>query len=112
MIDEQLVEKALNYMRDNAEPLAKAKAERIYLEQFRKSKKALLFGMAPSTLTTVADRENWAYSHQEYLALLEGLRAAIEAEEELKWHMVAAQLKVEVYRTQQANARSVDRAHT
>ena len=119
MISQDDVEAALEFMRKNAQPLAKAKSERIYLEQFRKSKKAILFSQAPTTIgegsdsrkATVADRENYAYADPEYIELLEGLRIAVEQEEHIKWKMSAAEAKVEVWRTQQANARSVDAAH-
>lgn len=109
MIDERHVEKALEFMRDNAAALAKAKAERIYMEQWRKSKKALLYSQSPDG--TIPERESWVYAHSEYLEVLDGLKAAVEEEERLKWLMTAAELKIDVYRTQQANARSVDRAH-
>lgn len=108
MITEQQVEKALDFIRDNAGPLAEAKANRIYLEEFRKSKKALLVNNVSGT---VQERDSYAYSHQEYIDLLEALKAAVEAEERLKWLMVAAQVKTEVFRTQQANNRFIDRAH-
>jgi len=119
MISQDDVEHALEFMRTNALPLARAKAERIYLEQFRKSKKAILFSQAPESVgvgsdsrrATIADRENYAYADPEYIALLEGLKAAVEQEEHIKWKMNAAELKVEVWRTQQANARSIDAAH-
>ena len=104
------VSNALEYIRKNAPNLAAAKAERIYLEQVRKSKKALLINDAPDG--TIQAKESYAYSHDDYLELLEGLRAAVEQEEHFKWMMVAAQLKVEVYRTQQANNRFIDKAHT
>ena len=110
MINEQQVEKALDFMRDNAPMLAKAKAERVYLEQFRKSKKALLISDAPQG--RVQDRESYAYAHQEYIQVLEGLKVAVEREEELRWMMAAAEAKVEVWRTQQANNRFIDRSHT
>jgi len=109
MINEIDIEKALDFIRDNSRDLAKAKADRIYLEQYRKSQKAILFQQAPKG--TVQDRECFAYSHEEYLQNIEGLKVAVEEEEKLKWLMVAAQLKVEVYRTQQANNRMVDRSH-
>jgi len=32
--------RALDFIRDNAQPYANAKAQRVYLENFRKSKKA------------------------------------------------------------------------
>lgn len=108
-------ELALNFIRDNAKKYAEAKANRVYLEQFRKSKKAILFAACPvnpGDKVTVADREAYAYSHQEYIELLNGLQIAIEQEEALKWQITAAQLKVEVWRTQQANNRMTDRAHT
>ena len=109
MISQDDVEAALEFMRKNAQPLAAAKANRIYLEQFRKSKKAMLFSECEEG--TVAAKENWAYAHPEYLEVLEGLKAAVEQEEHIKWKMTAAEMKVEVWRTQQANARSVDAAH-
>ena len=76
MISEQMVEKALEQMRTSAEALGKAKAERIYLEQFRKSKKALLFSDAPDG--TIADRESYAYKHPEYVELLDSLKRSEE----------------------------------
>lgn len=111
MISEKMVEKALETMRTKAGELAKAKAERIHCEQFRKSKKALLFNSAPSTCTTIADKENYAYSHPEYIELLDALKIAVEQEEELKWKMAAAEAYVEVWRTQEATNRAIDRAH-
>ena len=109
MINEP-IEKSLDFIRDNAEKLAKAKAMRIYLEQFRKSKKALLFIDSPKG--TIQDKESYAYAHDEYLLLLDNLKIAVEEEEKLKWMMVAAQAKIEVYRTQQADNRFIDKAHT
>lgn len=109
MTSEIKVEEALATMREIAPQLGKAKAERVQLEEFRKSKKALLFTQAPQG--TIADRENWAYAHDEYLALLDALKTAVEEEETLKWRMKAAELYVEVWRTQSANSRSIDRGH-
>lgn len=113
MINEINIEKALDFIRDNAGKYAEAKAQRIYLEEFRKSKKAALFNsypINPGDKPTVADRENYAYSHPEYIEILNGLQVAIEQEEEIKWKLKAAELKTEVWRTQQANNRRLDRA--
>lgn len=100
--------KAVDYIIANAGKFAKAKSERVYLEEFRKSKKALL--MAQSTAEAANAREQYAYSHDEYLALLDGLKAAVEVEEKLRWDLVAAQARVEIWRTEQANNRNQDRA--
>lgn len=95
-------------MIENAPRMAQAKGQRVYLEQFRKSKKALL--MNASAAKTIAERESEAYAHPEYIELLKGLQAAVELEEELKWMLVAAEARVELYRTESANARAQDRA--
>lgn len=100
--------KAIDFLLNNAGRFSKAKADRIYLEEFRKSKKALLMNQCQEK--TVNAREQYAYSHPEYLQLLDGLRAAVEVEEDLKWHLISAQLRVDVYRTQEASNRGMDRA--
>lgn len=95
---------AVDYIIANAKRFAKAKAERVYLEEFRKSKKALL--MKASTEPAIGAQERDAYAHDEYIALLEGLRQAVELEEKLRWDLIAAQARVEVWRTEQASARA------
>ena len=105
MNDEIDPQRAVDYLRDNADKFAKAKAERVYLEEFRKSKKSLL--MTQSDEKTQAGKEAYAYSHDEYIALLDGLKAAVEVEETVKWQMIAAQARIEVWRTQQANNRNI-----
>ena len=95
--------KAVDYIFDNAGNFAKAKAERIYLEEFRKSKKALL--MKRSLEETIGAQEREAYAHEEYRAVLEGLRSAIEIEEKLRWELISAQTRVDIWRSEQANLR-------
>lgn len=99
--------KAIEFIYQNAKPFAQAKANRIYCEEFRKSKKALL--MAQSTAEAANAREQYAYSHAEYLSLLEALKSAVETEEELRWKMVSAQARIEVWRSEEASARLMDR---
>jgi hypothetical protein len=101
-------ELAIEYIFKNGKQYAKAKAERIYLEEYRKSLKAILMKRSLETAVNAQERE--AYSDQEYLELLKGLRAAIEIEEEIRWGLIAAQARIEVYRTQSANDRAMDRA--
>ena len=99
---------AVDFIYRQAPKYAKAKAERVYLEEFRKSKKALLMKASDAGAINAQERE--AYSHPEYIALLDGLKAAVENEETLRWSLVAAQARVEIWRTESANNRSVDRA--
>lgn len=99
--------RSLDFIRDNAPLYAKAKSERIFLEEFRKSKKALLMRAAESAgHKTGAMQEREAYADAEYVQLLEGLRAAVEEEEKYRWLIVAAQAKIEAWRTIEANRRA------
>ena len=110
MITEIQVDAALNYIRDKAPEHGEAKATRRYLEEFRKSKKAILYSQFEGK-GTIQDREAFAYSHQEYLDLLAGLRVAIELEETLRYRIEAAKLKVEVWKAEQFNNRQIDKLH-
>ena len=100
------IEKALNHLRDFAPKLAKAKSNQVYLEQFRKTKKALLMVEAQEKGITAGNKQEvYAYAHPEYLELLVGLKVAVEEHEELKHLQIAANLKIECWRTIQANNR-------
>jgi hypothetical protein len=100
--------KAVDFLINNAKKYAAAKANRVYLEEFRKSKKAILMNQCEEKAAN--SREQYAYSHPEYLEILSGLKLAVEIEEELRWHQIAAQLRVEVWRSQEASNRGIERA--
>jgi hypothetical protein len=100
--------KAIEFILENAPKYAVAKAQRIYLEEFRKTKKALLMKDALARgIDSAVAQEREAYAHLEYADLLKGLMVAIEQEETLKWKLTAAQLKVDIYRTEEATNRFV-----
>lgn len=97
---------ALDYIRDNAPAYANAKAERVYLEEFRKTKKAML--MRDAELhghKTAAAQEREAYSHPEYVAVLNGLKDAVAEEERLRWLFVAAQARIDAWRSLESSRR-------
>lgn len=100
--------KAVDYLVEHSRRYAQAKADRVHLEHFRKSKKALLMNECAEKAVTA--REQYAYSHPDYMNLLEGLREAVRVEETLRWRLTAAQLRVEVWRSENANNRNQDRA--
>ena len=100
--------KAIDYILSNSKRFAKAKAERIYLEEYRKSLKALL--MKRSTEHVIGAQEREAYAHDEYRQLLEGIREAVEIEEKLRWDLIAAQAAIEVWRSQEATNRAETRS--
>lgn len=99
--------RALDFIRDQAPAYAKAKSERIYLEEFRKSKKALLMrGAEMRGHKAAVTQEREAYADPEYIELLQALQAAVESEETLRWRMVAAQARIEAWRTISASQRA------
>jgi len=105
-------EDAAQAIRDKAAAYGEAKAQRVYLDEFRKSKKALLMKNALEMGYEAANaQEREAYADPAYLQLLKGLAAAIEKEETLRWEIEAARLDVEIWRTREATNRMQDRVH-
>jgi hypothetical protein len=100
--------KAVDHIYKGGLILAKARAERVYMEEYRKSLKAIL--MKQSGEASVAAQEREAYSHPDYLAHLKALQVAVEQEEAARWGIVAAEARVEVWRSQEASNRRMDRA--
>lgn len=98
--------RALDFIRDNALVYAQAKANRIYLEEYRKTMKALCMQSAEAGgVHAISAQERDAYATLKYAEHLEALREAIEREEELRWLMVAAQAKIEVWRSLESSRR-------
>jgi hypothetical protein len=95
--------KAVDFLIANGKKAGQAKANRWYMEEYRKSLKAIL--MKKSMETSVNAQEREAYSHQEFIDHLKAVEEAIELEEELRWQMIAAQARIEVWRSQEATYR-------
>jgi len=95
--------KAIQYIIDTAPLYAKAKADRMYLEEFRKSRRSQL--MAQAGTEVLGKQETYAYAHQDYIEILEGIRQAVETEEKYRWLMTAAQARIECWRTEMFSAR-------
>jgi hypothetical protein len=105
-------EEAAQTIRDKAPAYGEAKAQRVYLEEFRKSKKALLMKDALTLGIEAANaQEREAYAHPSYQQLIRGLAEAIEKEETLKWEIESARLDIEIWRSREATNRNQDRAH-
>ena len=99
---------AIDYIIKHSKEYAKAKADVTYLSEFRKTKKALCF--QNSIKNTMAEKEADAYAHPEYQAVLDGLREAVERAETLRWMLIAAQARIDVFRTQEASNRFLERS--
>jgi len=86
------------------EAFSNAKAQRTYLEHFRQSKLALLAAEAeienPERYKSAASREEYARRHNDYIAVLEGLREAVAAEEKCRWNLKQREWKFEAWRSE------------
>ena len=102
--------RAIQYLIDTAPLYAKAKADRIYLDEYRRSKRAQLMSQAGTEV--LGKQETFAYAHADYVGILEGIREAVEIEEKYRWLMTAAQARIEVWRTEQYSARMEMKATT
>lgn len=100
--------KALDFIRDNAEILGRFKGNMVYMQEKRKTIKAML--MAESTEKTESAKETYAYSHPTYITHLEQLRDAIAEYETLRILMVGAEAKIEVWRSLESTARAEGKA--
>jgi hypothetical protein len=96
--------KALRYIQENAAKYAQAKANRIYIENYSKTLKSRL--ALESDKKTLGDREMEAYASQSYEDLMKGLKDAVQIEEDLRWMLEAAKMKVEVWKTQEQSRRA------
>ena len=66
--------------------------------------------MLESMASSIAAKEMEAYATDDYIELLKGLKEAVEIEEKLKWQLIAAQARIEIWRSQEATNRTIDRA--
>jgi len=113
MIDTQDISpfKALDFIRDNAEAYAVAKANVLYMTEYRKTMKAILMAEAYDAKTQ-SEKETYAYAHPKYVAHLIALQNAVSECEKLRWLMVGAEAKIEVWRSLESSARAEGRSTT
>lgn len=103
---------AVEYLYTHGRKFAEARSHRVYLEEFRKSQKAMLMKAALSDgrAKSAAVAEIEAYADPVYIEVLKGLEAAVEAEESYRWGLVSAQARIDVWRSQEASNRAFDKA--
>lgn len=103
MITDESLEKALDYLRDSADTAAQKRANRLYLDDYSRVLKATI--MAEHLAEAVNAQERYAYSDVRFRNHLEGLKQAIFEDEKARFLREAAAVKIEVWRSIQANER-------
>ena len=106
-ISEDQLEKALDYLRDTAESAAQRRADRLYLEDYSRVLKATI--MSEHLAEPVNAQERHAYADIRYQNHLEALKMAIFDDEKARFLREAAAVKIEVWRSQCANQRALDK---
>lgn len=109
MITDDDIEKAVDYLRSNARAAAQAKANRIYMEEYRRIVKAQIMRESPGD--ALGTQEARAYADPRYKQHLDAVKDAVEKDEYNRWMMTAAEAKIEAWRTQQANQRAEGKAY-
>ena len=105
MIREEDIEKALDYLRDNATAAAQARANRVYVEEYRKTIKAAI--MQEHSDLPLGAQEREAYADPRYVEHLQAIRAAVEDDERHRFLRATAEAKIEAWRTQSSNERAM-----
>ncbi len=104
-INEEEIHNAVAWLKDSASQCAEAKATRVYLEAFTKSLKAIL--MSRKMELPISAQERDAYASKEYQDHLKAVKIAIERDEKNKYLRESAMVKIETWRTQEANLRAI-----
>jgi hypothetical protein len=107
MITDDEAEKAVDYLRSNARAAAQAKANRVYMEEYRKVVKSQI--MREQGAMPITAQETVAYADPRYIQHLKALQEAVEKDEYMRWMLAAAEAKIAAWQTQSANTRAVER---
>jgi hypothetical protein len=91
-----------------AESLAEAEGNKVYLLEYRKSLKAILMTQAEQDNPGMAlqKQERYAYSHADYLELLEGIKQAVIKASKFRHQMKVIDMRFETWRTKQSTRRA------
>lgn len=104
---------AVDFMVAHSKEYAQAEANKVYMEEMRKTIKAEEMKAAElEDYKTAAMQEREAYASPRYKAHLVALQEAVRKREELRWMLIAAQARIEVWRSQEASNRAQERLTT
>lgn len=102
---------AVDFMIAKSRAYAQSEAHKVYMEELRKTIKAQQMIEAEMMgHKTAAMQEREAYASPRYKDHLKALKEAIEVREELRWMLIAAQARIEVWRSQEASNRAEGKA--
>jgi hypothetical protein len=105
MIGDDDIQRALDWMVANTDKAAKARADRLLIEESLKPLKAQM--MKASGQDSLGAQERDALASPEYQTHLDGLRAAVYEDERYRLLYKAAEARLEAWRTLSSNNRAL-----
>ena len=107
-----ILEQRLSELRQLAKDYGKWESKRVYLHEFRKSKKAMMMKAAECQgIKTTAAQEREAYASEEYQQVLVALETATNEAQRLRWELEIAREGIRAWQTESANKRAERRAY-
>lgn len=107
MIDDERLDRTLNWLAQNASKAAQARAERIYMEEWIPSLRSRIAAKHIAEGDSAAAAEVKARGSTEYAEALLALKDAVELDEKLRWERTRADAIVSAWQTLSANARAL-----
>lgn len=106
-MSDEVIERRLHELRETSKRYASALATREHLDEFKKSKLAILmkkYELQGHKTTSAQERE--ARADDQYIELLEGLKTATEQAESLRWELRLAEAGIDIWRTRESSRRA------
>ena len=98
---------AIDFIFQKAPEYAKAKGQLAELETYKHS--CIAIKTKEASGNSVAAREVEAFASQDYQDLCHAIGVATEQVEALRWQLEAAKMRVDIWRTEQASNRNIER---
>ena len=100
-------EERIQQLRQTIAEYAKARAEQDHLDEFKKSKLALLMKEYEAQgVSAVNAQEREARADERYIQVLKGLQEATETAERLRWELKLKEMQFDMWREKQWNRRA------
>ncbi len=105
IVSDSDVQKALDFLRDNATAIGEAKRNAVKADHMLKHTKAMAMKLSGETAVSAQERE--AYCSQQYVDAIDRTADAAGEYEEMKSFREAAAAKIEAWRSASANYRAM-----
>ena len=108
-VNEETVERALDWLRDNCDKAASARATRLYMEEWLPALKAKLAAAYMEGGDSATASELKARAHKDYQDALISYRVAVEDDEKARWNRNRADVTLEVWRSLESSRRAQEK---